>query len=152
MTARRTLEHRIAMLSLFERFLERLSEQIRYTMLPIGEMLRALVDAAEFSTFPLLTDTVRNLSDDGEFRTAWKAAVRKRSREWALSEQEITLFLSFADGLGTADIAGEIHHCQHYARLVGDCLEQRKEEARTRGGLYTALGFCGGSAAALLLL
>ncbi len=140
------------MLTLFERFLERLSEQIRYTVLPIGETLRAIVDTAEFSAFPLLTDTVCNLSDDGEFRTAWKAAVRKHSREWALSEQEMTLFLNFADGLGTADITGEIHHCQHYARLVGECLKRRKEEARTRGGLYTALGLCGGSAAALLLL
>lgn len=152
MTARHTLVHRITMLSLFERFLQRLSEQIRYTALPMGELLRSAADTEEFSTFPLLQDTVAHLSDDGEFRTAWKTAVREHCRGWVLSEQETTLFLDFADGLGTADITGEVRHCQHYAKLVGDCVQQRKEEMRTRGGLYTALGFCGGSAAALLLL
>lgn len=140
------------MLSLFERFIQRLSEMIRYTAQPIGEVLRSLQDSAEFSEFSLLRDTVSNLSADGEFRPAWKASVQDHCREWALSERETTLLLDFADGLGTADVTGERHHCEQYTRLVRDCIERRKEEARTRGGLYTALGFCGGGAAALLLL
>lgn len=140
------------MLLLFERFLQRLSEKIRYTAQPIGEVLRSLAGTAEFYDFSLLRDTAASLPANGEFRKVWSEAVHKYSREWALSERETTLLLDFADGLGTADITGELHHCEQYTRLVRDCLEQRKEEARTRGGLYTALGLCGGSAAALLLL
>lgn len=142
----------MAMLSLFERFIQRLSERIRYTAQPIGEVLCSLLETTEFSSFSLLRDTVSNLSVDGEFRGAWQNAVKGHCREWALSERETTLLLDFADGLGTADITGELHHCEQYIRLVRDCLEQRKEEGRTRRGLYTALGLCGGSAAALLLL
>ncbi len=152
MTARHTLKHRITMLSLFERFLQRFSENIRYTAMSVADVLRVLAEMTEFSTFPLLQETIKRLSADGEFRIAWRAAVTEQSCAWALSEQEMNLFLDFADGLGTADIIGEIHHCEYYSRLVRECLEERKVEARTRGGLYMALGFCGGSALALLLL
>lgn len=140
------------MLSLFERLLQRLSEQIRYTAIPVAEALRLLADTAEFLNFPLLQDAVGDLSVDGEFRMAWRTAVKRHSQNWALSEREVSMLIDFSDGLGTADITGEIHHYEHYIQLVRDCLKQRKEEAQTRGGLYTALGFCGGSAVALLLL
>lgn len=152
MTARHTLKHRIEMLSLFERFLQGVSEQIRYTSMSVADVLRVLAEMPEFSTFSLLQDTVTRLSADGEFRPAWRSAVTEQCRAWILSEREVNLFLDFADGLGTADVIGEVHHCEYYSRRVRECLEERKEEARARGGLYMALGFCGGSAAALLLL
>lgn len=152
MTARHTLKLRIVMLSLFERFLQGLSEKIRYTAMPVADVLRALAEMPEFSAFLFLQETVKRLSVDGEFRVAWRAVVMERCHAWALSEQEMNLFLDFADGLGTADIIGEVRHCEYYSRRVRECLEERKEEARVRGGLYMALGFCGGSAAALLLL
>ncbi len=152
MTARQTLKYRIAMLSLFERFLQGLSEQIRYTAMSVADVLRVLAKMPEFSTFSPLQETVKRLSADGEFRAAWRAAVTEQCRAWALSEQEMNLFLEFADGLGTADIIGEVHHCEYYSRRVRECLEERKEEARARGGLYMALGLCGSSAMALLLL
>lgn len=152
MTARHTLTHRIVMLSLFERFLQRLSEKIRYTAMSVADVLRVLAETTEFSTFPLLQETIKRLSPDGEFRVAWRAAVTEQCRAWALSEQEMKLFLDFADGLGTADIIGEIHHCEYYSQRVRECLEERRVQARAQGGLYLALGFCGGSAMALLLL
>ena len=152
MTARHTLEQRIRFLSLFERFLQCVSEQVRYTAMPMGRVFCLLAGSSEFENFSLLRDTVENLSADGDFRTAWQQNIPKSRREWALSERESTLLLDFAEGLGTSDITGEIRHCEQYARLVRECLEQRKEEARTRGGLYTALGLCGGCAAALMLL
>jgi len=152
MTARHTLKRRIDMLSLFERFLQGLSERIRYTAMSVADVLRLLAEMPEFSTFLLLQETVKHLSVDGEFRAAWRAAAMEQCRVWALSEQETNLFLDFADGLGTADIVGEVRHCEYYSRRIRECLEERKEEARARGGLYMALGFCGGSAVALLLL
>lgn len=152
MSARHTLTRRIAMLSLFERFLQRFSESIRYSAMSVADVLRVLAEMPEFSAFPILRETVAHLSVDGEFRTAWRVTVTEQSRVWALSEQETELFLNFADGLGTADVVGEIHHCEYYSRRVRECLEERKEEAHTRGGLYMALGLCGSSALALLLL
>lgn len=152
MNARLALERRIRLLSSFERFIQRLSEQVRYTALPVADLLRTLADTREFSAFSLLQDTVKRISSDGEFRTVWQKTVKNRYREWALSEEEATLMIDFAEGLGTADVKGEIHHCERYAQLVRDCLDRRKEEVQMRGRLYTALGLCGGSAAALLLL
>ncbi len=152
MTARRTLIKRITFLSLFERLLQQVSEKIRYTAMPMGEVFRSLANTSEFSAFSLLRETVTNLSSDGDFRSAWRESVHKHSCEYALSERETTLLLDFVEGLGTADITGELHHCEQYSRLVRVCLEERMTEAHTRSGLYTALGLCGGSAAALMLL
>lgn len=152
MIAQNTLKRRITMLSLFERFLQSLSEQIRHTAKSVADVLRVLAEMPEFLTFLPLQQTVKRLSADGEFRVAWRSAVMEQCRAWALSEQEMSLFLDFSDGLGTADIIGEVHHCEYYSRRVRECLEERKEEARTRSGLYLALGLCGSSAVALLLL
>lgn len=140
------------MLSLFERFLKGLSEQIRCTAMSVADVLRVLAAMPEFSAFLPLQETVKRLPADGEFRAAWRSAVEEQSRIWALSEEETKLFLDFAEGLGTADILGEVHHCEYYSRRIRECLEERKQEARVRGGLYMALGLCGSSAAALLLL
>ncbi len=140
------------MLSLFERFLQRLSEKIRYTAMSVADVLRVLAEMTEFSAFSLLQETIKRMSADGEFRVAWRETVAEQCGAWALSEQEMNLFLDFADGLGTADILGEIRHCEYYSRQVRECLEERKAQARARGGLYMALGFCGGSALALLLM
>lgn len=152
MTAQHTLKRRIAALSLFERFLQVLAEQIRYTAMSVADVLRTLADMPEFSTFTLLQEAVKRVSSDGEFRTAWRSAATEQCRAWALSEREKALFVDFADALGTADVVGEMRHCEQYARQIRDCLEERKEEARARSSLYVALGFCGGSALALLLL
>ena len=152
MTAQHTLKHRVNMLSLFERFVKGLSERIRYTAMSVADVLRVLAAMPEFSAFAPLQETVKHLSADGEFRVAWRSAVEKQCRAWALSEEETKLFLDFADVLGTTDILGEVQHCEYYSRRVRECLEERKQEARTRGGLYMALGLCGSSAAALLLL
>ncbi len=152
MAARQTLNRRINVLLLYERFLQGVSEQIRYTSKSVADVLRELAEMPEYLTFPLLQETVKNLSADGEFRKAWRAAANEQCRTWTFSEQEKDLFLSFVDGLGTSDVIGEIRHCEYYSRRIRECLEERKAEARTRGGLYMALGFCGSSAVALLLL
>lgn len=150
--ARRTLARRITALTTLERLLQRLAEQIRYTACPIGDVLRTLSETSEFAEYALLHDTVERLSGDGEFRVAWQEAVEQQRRSLSLSERETVLLRNFADGLGTADVAGEVRHCEQYACRIRECIEERKAEAHTRGGLYTVLGFCGGSAAALLLL
>lgn len=152
MMAQHMLKQRIAALSLFERFLQVLSEQIRYTTMSVADVLRVLADMPEFLTFTLLQETVKRLSADGEFRAAWRSSATEQCRVWMLSERERSLFLNFTDALGTSDVVGEIRHCEQYSRQVRDCLEERKKEACARSSLYVALGVCGGSALALLLL
>ena len=152
LTARHTLERRITVLSQFERLLQRLGDTIRFQALPVADALRTLADSAEFASCRWLTETAEQVAADGEFRAAWHATVKRYDREWSLSEGERALFDGFADGLGTSDVDGEVRFCEQYGAQIGACLAQRREEANTRRRLYVALGICGGSAVALLLL
>lgn len=151
-SARREMERRLSALSLLERFIGRLAVQMRVTAQPIGEVLRELSHTAEFAALPLVAEVAEGVTDSGEFRTAWRQAVARYSREWRLSEQETALLSEFAEGLGTADMDGEEKHCEQYRRLMADCVTGRREETRTRGRLYVALSACGSFAAVLLLV
>lgn len=152
MLAYGVLQRRIAMLARFEILIRRISEQIGGTAAPIGAILHTLSQTTEFGTFPPLVHTVKDMGDEGEFRVSWKQAAEVYGREWSLSEQERHLLVTFGFGLGEGDIVREQRRCEQYAEQVKDCLVKRRAEATTRGRLYTALGFCGGSAAVLLLL
>lgn len=150
--AHSVLQRRIAVLAQFEILIRRISEHICGTAAPIGTILRTLSQTTEFASFVPLTRTVKNMGDEGEFRVSWQQAAEVCGREWSLSEQEQQLLVTFGFGLGEGDIAREQRRCEQYAERVKECLVKRRAEAAIRGRLYTALGFCGGSAAVLLLL
>lgn len=149
--ARHTLCRRLTLMQQTEHLLRYLAEQIRYTAAPVSELLRACAARADLTTFALLTDTVAALGADGEFRSAWQEAVETQQQAVSLTAEECTLLTEAVCLLGTADVAGECRHCEQYAERLRTHIHARTEELRVRGRLYTALGLCGGCAAALLL-
>ncbi len=130
----------------------RLAERIRYTAAPIGDILCELAACEGFADFSVLTDTARLVGEDGEFRSAWRQAVRIQQDRLAFTQEELTLMTEAVVLLGDGDALSEMRHCEQYAARLHTCVQRRSEDKRVRGRLYTALGLCGGCAVGLLLL
>lgn len=150
--ARQSLQRRCRVLMLTERLLQRMAVQIRFTAAPMDDVLRELADTDEFGRLPLLAEIVGRIPPNGDVRGAWQSALHDCGIEWGLSAEERALLCDFGDGLGTADIVGEVTRCEQYAERLHVCAKTAQQETARRGRLYTALGFCGGSAVALILL
>lgn len=142
----------MAALLCFERLIHRLCDAVRVQAVPIAHLLRTLADTAEFADFAPLRYVIQHLAADGAFSTAWHEAVSHYAKIWRLSDREITVIGSFADGLGTTDIRGVLQHGEQVRTRLAECVSDRRDEARLHGRMYVALGFCGSSALALLLL
>ncbi len=132
----------------FERFLECAAERIRFSALPINELLKELSAMEEFLQFSLLQAAGKQT----DFRAAWKKELDRFSADFSLSSRERQLFSDFMSGFGKTDIVGEVHYCEQYRTLVHRCIEEVRVQTKQKGQLYLTLGFCGGGLLGLLFL
>ena len=139
---------RIRSLEWCERFLECAAQRIRFSALPIAELLKDLSFMEEFSQFSLL----QAASNSEDFRASWQCELKYFAKEFSLSVREKELFSDFMNGFGKTDIVGEVHHCEQYHLLVHQCIEDVRIQVKQKGNLYLTLGFCCGGLIGLLFL
>lgn len=132
----------------FERFLEYAAQRIRFSSLPIAELLKDLAFMEEFSQFSLL----QAASSSKDFRASWQRELKCFSKEFSLSVREKELFSDFMNGFGKTDVVGEVHYCEQYRLLVNQCIEDVREQVKQKGNLYLTFGFCCGGLIGLLFL
>lgn len=127
---------------------EQLAERIRYTAEPLEELLGFFAASSEWRDFCLLRDLRPPLTAP---RDAWLEVVRQSTAELGISAEDERLLCEFVTDFGAADLTGEVRRCRQYAAMLRERGEMARNDVRCRGRLYITLGFCGGSALALLL-
>lgn len=137
----RELWRRERLLGQWQRLIEALKTGISFGSRPLGDFIRE--DGSPFcreaASSPLFSQNPPHaLSQAGE---------RLFSRQG-----DKALYRDFAQGLGASDAAGQLRHLDLYASLVGQALEEAREERDKRSRLYICLGLFGGLTLCLLLL
>ncbi len=130
------MQRRVKILQHYSRFLSRLSEQIRYTGAPIYELVTEL--------FPCSPQVNPN---DPDMREKWKTCINDKE---GLCEDDRLLLKGFAEGIGRADVEGEVRFCDDYREALEEQLSSARETMKTKGKVCLAMGVCGGLLAALL--
>ena len=139
------LSLRVTELEKFLRFVSSARTEIRYTALPVEELIRR-----HGGELALWKPCMESLEQGKSFSEAWNDGVRN-SGKMGLTGRDRELLENFGSGLGVTDIEGQLAHCGLYEELTKKGLEEAKEEKGKKARLYQMLGFSAGLAAALLL-
>lgn len=145
------LKRRSDALERLVRLCEQMAERIRYTAAPLEELLSFFSTSSEWQGFCLFRGLPATSSTE-DWRAAWLKSVTQSAGELGLTEEEQRLLCEFTTDFGRNDLEGEIQRCRRYATTFRERCASAQNDVRCRGRLYITLGFCGGSALALLLI
>lgn len=122
-----------------------------YTAQPIPDLWRRLAQSEAFVAFSLVQDTAAALPHSS-FTAAFSAAVERAEGEALLLPPTRQLLLSFAEGCGRTDLAGQRAHVEYHRTLLTAQEEESRRLWQEKGRVYRVLGLTGGVALMLLLM
>jgi stage III sporulation protein AB len=142
----RKLFVRVDSLELFLRFLSAAKTEIRYSAVPVVQVIKR-----HSSGFKFLEECVSNCEQGNGFAAAWKYAVTYCAKQDGFAANDIKLLLSFGEGFGASDTDGQIAHLELYSELFDTNLKSAREDRNRKSKLYLMLGIFAGLSSALLL-
>lgn len=143
------LSRRAAILQSFERLSAYMATGIRYTASPVAELFTV---AGQESEFTLIRSFLNRFSIERDWREAYREGLRHDFAGQGLEEADIALLNAWGEGLGSTDVTGQLEHCQRFESRFGEQAKEARQQALTKGKLYTSLGVAGGLVITLLWL
>lgn len=118
-----------------------LKTQIEFSRLPVLSLLEYLSECGDFSKLTFLNDTARLMKNGEDFISAWDRALVSFSEGSSLDSDEIGLLRSFANGLGSSDLSGQMSNCDTYINLFELKLGTLKLKSEGTVKICNSLGF-----------
>lgn len=140
------LARRVDCLGAFVRFLSAAQTEIRFSALPVEQIVRR-----HGGELPFLAQCARRCGEGTDFGSAWEQAVDCEAQREGFLKKDADLLKNFGSGFGASDTEGQLSHCGLYSTLFGSSLKSAKEDEERKSKLYLMLGVCSGVAAALML-
>lgn len=133
----------------FERLCAYIAEKIRYTAAPVAELLAGAAGESEFEAIrPFLS----RFTMQENWRTCFEDSVRSQLSGQGLDAEDLSLIRGWGEGLGFTDVAGQVAHCRQFEERLGQQAAGARQQALSKGKLYTSLGVASGLVVTLLWL
>lgn len=142
----RRLTLRVEQLEAFLRFLSLAQTEIRFTALPVEQIVERHGGELMF-----LQKCANECSLGKPFTVSWEESVNSQSKTGGFLPSDLELLKSFGSELGASDVEGQLSHCSLYSELIRESLKNAREEKNRKSRLYQILGIFSGMAAALVL-
>lgn len=143
------LSRRAAILRSFERLAAYTATGIRYTASPMADLFAAAGREPEFTAIkPFLA----RFSIQRDWRESYREGIRHEFTGQGLEAADIALLNAWGEGLGSTDVTGQLEHCERFESRLGEQAKEARQQALTKGKLYTSLGVAGGLVITLLWL
>ena len=146
----RRLDDRVRFWSEFLDFVHFAEASIRYTALPVPQLLERY--CRENGRLELIVLCREQLAQGQLLPNAWEHAATAAARHNALPENDLQLLRDFGAGLGTSDVEGQLSHCGLFASAASELRQNAKEERQRKGRLSVLLGVLLGLGMDLVLL
>lgn len=143
------LSMRVDFLSQYIKFILFCETQIRYSAIPIIEILNKQKESPVISSF--IKNCINKMENKNTFSDSWHAASNEICRDTGLTREDISLINDFGIKLGESDIEGQVSHCKLNIKLMNKTLELAKENKQKKGRIYIMLGSFSGIAIALMM-
>ncbi len=114
--------------------------QIEFSRLPVLSLLEYLGSCKDFSRLTFINDTVQGIKNGENFITSWNRAVNSFSQSAGLDGDETGLLRSFANGLGSSDLSGQMSNCDTYINLFELKLGTLKAKSESTVKICNSLG------------
>lgn len=143
------LSMRAAFLSQYIKFISFCETQIRFSAIPIIEILKRQQDSPYIS--PFIKNCIKRMETGVPFPKAWGDSSNEISKDMGLTEEDINLIKDFGISLGESDVEGQISHCKLNIKLMNDVLDLAVENKKKKGRIYIMLGSFSGIAIVLAI-
>lgn len=142
-----TLYRRAAILQSFERLASYTATQIRYTAAPMGDIF---VSASSQSDLTPLQGFLGRFETGKDWRETFRQGIAQDFVGQGLEQADTAIISGWGEGLGSTDIPGQLEHCHRCGEQLREQAAAARQQALTKGKLYTSLGVAGGLTVALL--
>ena len=99
----------------------------------------------------LFSDTAEKMEEDGILK-AWEYAVEKNKKKLVLKNSDAEIIKILGSQLGMSDREQQVKNIRHVDALLGQALEEAREEYHKSAKLYRSMGILGGLFIIILLL
>ena len=138
------LSRRVELLEKIQIMLSAAENQLRYLSMPSDRIIEFLSANSQLDGLDFLNDCSKNLTDGGDFRTAWRKAVSDRRNTRFLKKEDTELLMSFGEMFGVTDTAGQVANCGLHSALLRDKLSEARSARDRFSSLSTGLGAAAG--------
>ena len=138
------MKKRVLLLEKITLFIAAVKTRIGFTAENVSDVIFSLGKSESFLSLGFPEYTFRLISQGESVQSAWKKGVEK-SLSKKLKNEDISLLVSFGDGLGTTDVSGQLLNCGMYIELFSQKTQQARKNCekyslpvRTAGILFAA--------------
>ncbi len=131
-----------------------MQDEIRYSGLPITEIIKGVADKIEEPFCKALHKVGENLTwEDGRnLRDIWEQEMRSMLVGLPLAAQQIELFIKFPDLLGMAEREGQADVLKGYLKEFDNWIVQFEQEEKSKNKVIMSMGMATGILLSVLLL
>ena len=135
------LSMRAAFLNQYIKFISFCETQIRFSAIPIIEILKKQQNSQYISLF--IKNCIKKIEKG--------ISSSEISKDMGLTTEDMNLIKDFGVGLGKSDVDSQISHCRLNIKLMSSVLELAIENKKKKGRIYVMLGSFSGMAIVLVM-
>ena len=142
------LKKRIEWLELFKTSLCYIKEELRYSLIPVSQLIKKLSELEQFEKLMLF----KELKLENSFSAALNVATEKVAYQNSLLSEDISIIKGFGESFGFGDLESQLSLCARTAEQLEYNIKAAKDKYLSYGKLYKALGISSGSIIVLLII
>lgn len=148
----RSTSVRVNTLERFSLIIRSIKTYIGFSKTPLTQIVRKLETDQDFSDNPFICLLNLKLGNGEDFFEAWRDSLESVRSGSRLSDDDVSLLCSFANGLGVSDLNGQLENCDMFLSLIDTRLDALRPKAVTRMKVFNSLGLLAAGLAVIILL
>ena len=129
-----------------------IENQLRYTCLPVADLLRVLCENPAFSELGFIKCTREKMCFGEPFPDAWRESVETESELCGVLSSAARHLAALGSDIGSTDLEGQLSCCEYYKNIFAVELENQQEKCRKYSKLFPPLGLLLGISAAIFMI
>lgn len=146
------LKNRVVWLEGFVSSLMYIKQEILFSALPVKRLLDKLIHIRQFKKLNVFGLCLNNLESEKSFERAWSISVNEIKKENSLTNDDITVILSFGEIFGENDVEAASNLCSRTIELLKINIEAARRKHMTHSKLYKMLSIFAGIVIVILII
>lgn len=126
--------------------------RLRYSCLPIGDLLRILNENETLSELHFIKTCREKVCFGMDFYSAWKESIESETEFCRLLGKSAKSLISMGSELGSTDLEGQLSCCRYYKKIFESDLGEQREISMKYSKIFPSLGLLLGVSAAILII
>ncbi len=145
-------EKRVAVTGEIMQMINIVESQLRYSHLPVTDLLRILCDNTGLSELQFIKNCRERVCFGEPFPEAWRNSIESEIGFCRLLPDLVGNLVAFGSDIGSTDLDSQLSGCEYYKQIFGGEYEFQREKSQKYKKLFPPLGLLLGISAAIMLI